>query len=472
MLRVHESPYCGSWFPADPSELTGLMGEVFQASLKRTAQTFPTAPLAFVVPHAAPVYSGKVAAAAYRNLRENGASRVILLGFSHRRHHRGLLVPPIDAYRTPLGDVAVDHATAADIVDGHLIRRAEVCDHSVDVQLPLLATTLPDVRLLPIYIGDLDGQERCQAAARLAGLMTPGTVLVASSDFTHYGASFGFVPFPCDGQIAAKLQQMDETVIDGAGSLDSGLLLQELKETGSTMCGRAPVALLMETLRHLEGEEIYQQQLDYQTSGEITGEWSHSVSYAALGYYRTTSFLVDEEDQRVLLAAARRTLDKLTGATVHPPETAGSPALRRHSGVFVTLHQRGELRGCVGDVSGRRPLVEAVPDLTQAAATEDPRFQPVQRGETGFSVEISVLTPLKRVRSAERMIAGQHGCAIERGQRRGLLLPQVSRSRGWDIQTFLRAVAIKADLHESALQDPATRLWEFRAQIFGEGPLN
>jgi AmmeMemoRadiSam system protein B len=87
MLRIHESPYCGSWFPADPAELTGLMAEVFEASLKRTAQAFPPAPLALVVPHAAPVYSGTVAAAAYRNLRENGASRVILLGFSHG-HHR------------------------------------------------------------------------------------------------------------------------------------------------------------------------------------------------------------------------------------------------------------------------------------------------------------------------------------------------------------------------------------------------
>jgi uncharacterized protein (TIGR00296 family) len=128
----------------------------------------------------------------------------------------------------------------------------------------------------------------------------------------------------------------------------------------------------------------------------------------------------------------------------------------------------------VGSYTARRALAESVPELTLSAATEDPRFDPVRKGETGFQVEISVLTPTKRVASPRSVVAGEHGAVIEHSRRTGLLLPQVASERGWGREAFLRALAAKAGLRAQALEDAATRLWVFRAQVFaselGSGP--
>jgi AmmeMemoRadiSam system protein A len=162
-------------------------------------------------------------------------------------------------------------------------------------------------------------------------------------------------------------------------------------------------------------------------------------------------------------------LDSLAGSGCGSPPApcCGSAALGRRAGVFVTIRQRGELRGCIGDVDADRPLSEAVPELTIAAATKDPRFAPVTRGESGLDVEISVLTPLKRIASPDTLVAGEHGAVIEYGKRRGLLLPQVASERGWTTRDFLRALTRKAGLPDSAINNPVTRLWTFRVQTFG-----
>jgi AmmeMemoRadiSam system protein B/AmmeMemoRadiSam system protein A len=469
---VHRPPFCGTWYPEDRGELGGLLDEVYERTAKRTAQ-FARDAVAVVVPHAAPVYSGAVAAAAYRCLEQRAVSRVVLLGFCHRRRHRAVGIPDVDAYSTPFGEAPLDARTIRSLGNGGLFRtmpEAELCDHSVEVQLPFLKRSLPDASLLPLYVGELSEGERREAARTLAELVDERTALIASSDFTHYGAQFRFTPFPADSYLGERLREMDGRVIAGAGSLDPAMFHRELEMTRSNTCGRGPIALLAETLRMTRGCEIFQETLDYETSAEITGDRDHSVSYAALGYFRASSYLLEERDQQALVAAAHGMLDSLVheGRPKAARATGGTPAIERRAGVFVTILQNGELRGCVGSVDSRHALRDAVGQLTLAAATEDPRFDPIRRGETGFTVSLSVLTPAKRVTSTDSVIAGEHGVVFDSSRHRGVLLPQVAQRHGWDRGQFLDALAVKAGAPRSALDDPLARLSVFRVQVFGD----
>jgi AmmeMemoRadiSam system protein A len=333
--------------------------------------------------------------------------------------------------------------------------------------LPLLQVAAPGAPVVPVYVSRLDPDSRAAAAAKLASLLTPGTVMLASSDFTHYGRDFGYQPFPADDWVADRLRELDEGAIAAAGTLRAQEFLLELSDTGATVCGQEPIALLLETLRLLDaGEEIFQETLDYQTSGEITGDYRHSVSYAALGYFPYRAFEIGPEDGRALLASARRSLAAYleTGRRELVP-AQGSAALDRRAAAFVTLHCHGSLRGCVGRRATHEPLSTLIPSLALASALEDSRFDPVRPGESDLEVEISLLTPMKRLANLEQFRVDEHGAMLETEYGSGLLLPQVATERGWSAKQFLEALTRKAGVARDAYRDPGARIEVFRAQI-------
>jgi len=469
----HLSPYSGSWYPGDPAELEQLLDALFAESERRTGRLAVPGGMAYVVPHAGLVYSGAVAAAAYRSMAADGVESVALLGFSHKGGAPGAWIAEVDAIRTPLGEVAVDRELRAALLESggfRPMRESALCDHSVEIQLPLLQRAAPHARIVPIYVSGLDPAGREAAARGLASAMGPRTALAASSDLTHYGRSFGYEPFPADEWVEQRLRELDEEAIEAAGSLSPGLFLDTLRQTGATVCGREPIALLLETLR-LAGRstDIFQDTLDYRSSGELTGDFRHSVSYGALGYFPESSFHLGPEEQALLLESARHTLRRYieTGERQPVPPERVPPALERRAGAFVTLHKKGELRGCVGRRSSTEPLSETVPAMTLAAALDDSRFSPVRRGEEGIDLEISVLSPFKLLENIDEFRAGEHGALLDAGSRQGVLLPQVATERGWGAREFLDALARKAGASPQVYRDPGTRLSVFRAQIIG-----
>lgn len=471
MTTSHTSPFAGSWYPARRSELETLLDELFATSLKRTGPCLLPRPLAFVVPHAGLVYSGAVAASAYHHLQAAQPERVFILGFTHRGGAHGVAIPDIGAIETPLGEVKIDQVTARQLASsGQFVLTAEgrVCDHSVEIQLPLLQRAVPRALIVPLYVGTLDAAQRSAVARALAQQIRPGDVLLASSDLTHYGRVFGYEPFPADANVERRLSRLDAQAIEAAGSLDPTLFLDTLRELDSTVCGYAPVALLLETLGVLGGDDLFQQTLDYRTSGELTGDFRQSVSYGALGYFHADSFCVDEETRTALLASARATLAHLSATgerkTILPD--APCPALQRCAPVFVSLHERGELYGCIGVRSTDRPLAESVPDLTLSAALDDPRFEQRASVPNGLEIEISLLTPMKRIRDWKSFRVGRDGACLEYGGLTQLLLPQVA-SHGFTATSFLEALSNKAGLPRGAYRDAKARLSVFRAQVFG-----
>lgn len=180
-----------------------------------------------------------------------------------------------------------------------------------------------------------------------------------------------------------------------------------------------------------------------------------------------TMLTVDEK--KTLLALARNTITLYVTDGRKPPLPKVVGALAEPHGAFVTIHKHGQLRGCIGNMVGRGPLIEVIQEMAVAAATQDPRFHPVSRDElSAIDIEISVLSPLRRITDVNEIEVGTHGIIMSRGAFHGVLLPQVATEYGWDRETFLIHTCLKAGLPTEAWKDPETAIEIFSAQVFGE----
>jgi MEMO1 family protein len=471
MHAAHLSPYAGAWYPGCRTDLELLLDDLFETSAQRTGAYLLPNPLAFVVPHAGLQYSGAVAAAAYRYVRRQQPRRAVILGFAHHGGPPGISIPDLDEYETPLGGCALDRDTMERLA-GHrpfqFVAEDRICDHSVEIQLPLLQHASPRTQVVPLFVGRLDDREGVTAAETLAALCGPDTVFLVSSDLTHYGRAFGYQPFPADSKISARLAQLDRGAMEAAASLDPRFFQESLERSGATVCGRSPIMLWLRTLAFAAGDEVFQETLDYQTSGDITGDYDHTVSYGALGYFPAPSFWLDAAERGLLLESARETLRRLRATGLHrpiPPRKI-APALSRKAAVFVSLHQGKRLLGCVGNRLGCESLAETVPEMTLRAALDDPRFPTVLGVEGEIDIEISSLSPMKPIRDARAFCIGLHGATLDSGGRQALLLPQVAAGRDWNGEQFLSALSIKAGLGTKGYQSPGALLSVFQAQVF------
>jgi AmmeMemoRadiSam system protein A len=175
--------------------------------------------------------------------------------------------------------------------------------------------------------------------------------------------------------------------------------------------------------------------------------------------------------ERELLAIARETLRRAVeeGRMYEPPRPS-APELLEERGVFVTLKERGQLRGCIGYVLPTKPLYLAVRDMAINSALRDPRFPPVTPAElSSLYIEISVMTPLQPVADPGEVVVGEDGLVVEARGCSGLLLPQVAPEQGWDRERFLEGVCMKAGLPPDAYLWEDARMHKFQARIFG-GP--
>jgi AmmeMemoRadiSam system protein A len=177
---------------------------------------------------------------------------------------------------------------------------------------------------------------------------------------------------------------------------------------------------------------------------------------------------LSEADRRSLLALARRAIADAVSLQKPAEEVSRSGILAEKRGVFVTLHVRGRLRGCIGIVEAYEPLGQAVPSAAASAALHDPRFSPVRPEEVGeLRIEISLLSPPEALRP-ENVEIGKHGLLIAQGGKRGLLLPQVAVEHKLGREQFLEETCRKAGLNINAWQQPETDILGFTCEVFSE----
>jgi len=179
--------------------------------------------------------------------------------------------------------------------------------------------------------------------------------------------------------------------------------------------------------------------------------------------------MLDDADKIELLKLARQTLVAHFADSKIPSCNPSREALMARKGAFVSLHRGEELRGCIGQLSPDRELCRIVQHCAISAATEDTRFPPVTQDEIeDLEIEVSVLSPFRRIQDIEEIEVGKHGLYMVQGHFRGLLLPQVATQYHWDRDTFLAQTCHKSGLPASAWQDPRTAIYIFEAEVFSD----
>ncbi len=179
--------------------------------------------------------------------------------------------------------------------------------------------------------------------------------------------------------------------------------------------------------------------------------------------------VLGNEEKQILLNLARNTVINVVDGDELPPLPEGPPGIKQPMGAFVTLYLEGQLRGCIGMLEARAPLDETIREMAEAAAMRDHRFQPVTPQEIpDIDIEISALSPLRKITDINEIEIGTHGIWITKGVNRGVLLPQVATEQGWDRITFLQETCRKAGIPPNAWEDPNTIIEIFSAEIFGE----
>ena len=207
------------------------------------------------------------------------------------------------------------------------------------------------------------------------------------------------------------------------------------------------------------------------------GEKGSVVGYMSAAFYKTSSstlgkfdFKLTEDEQKHLMDIAKNSVNNaVESGKVYACSPGGLTSLEQDRGAFVTLNERGQLRGCIGYVSAVQPLFETIRNAAISAALKDPRFPPVTKDELDqLNYEISVLSPFNRIYDVDEIKVGKHGLMIRNGRNEGLLLPQVATDNNWDRLTFLQQTCRKAGLPTDAWEDDGTDIFVFSAFVFGE----
>ncbi len=417
---IRPAAVAGTFYPADSAALRTAV----DAHL-RQAPGAGAKPKALIVPHAGHVYSGAMAARAYRWLMpfRSNISRVVLLGPSHRQYVRGVAVPSVARFRTPLGDIplAQTNLTAlSELPFCHVNDRAHADEHSLEVHLPFLQTVLDDFDLLPIAVGEATVTEMQAVLSRLWG--RDETLIVISTDLSH------FLSYDQARKIDARTRTK---ILEGVTTL-----------THEEACGATPLNGFRQVAKQMHLQPV---DLGYCNSGDTAGDRSRVVGYGALAF-------VDAKDALgcSLLMLARNALEeRLRGAA---PSLASIPALADLGATFVTLTKFDQLRGCIGTLSPFRALRDDVRANALAAAFSDPRFPQLTANELAETkIEVSMLSaqePLavtSEIDACQALRPGHDGVVLECVGHRATFLPQVW-SQLPTPRAFLAALKQKAGL--------------------------
>ncbi len=446
----------GQFYPADKNELSKAIDSYLSPYkvIEGEGQL-----IALIAPHAGYEFSGPVAGYAFKQLTNKNYDTVIIVGPSHYMQFDGISVIPSGEYATPLGKVKIDEEMAKSLMAYSskitYVKEAWEKEHSVEVEIPYLQKTLRNFKIVPVIMGyqSLENASVLSEAILRSIDSKKKVLLIASSDMSHYHTS----------EVASS---MDALAIDAISNGDINLLISRLAAGQCEMCGYGPVISVMMTADQL-GANSYEI-LKYADTGDVTGDKSRVVGYMSAAIYKRP-LVLDDFDRRRLLEIARKTLESYLSTKQRPDFITYEKELQQKTGVFVTLTENGQLRGCIGYIKPVKPLCQAVADMAVAAATEDQRFTPVTTEELpGITIEVSVLSGMTRVELYKDITIGKHGLYIINGGRSGILLPQVATENHWTRDEFLQNVCLKAGLDPSVLKDPNTELYMFTANVFHE----
>lgn len=470
----------GSWYPEKTKDLNLLLNRLtVDAQDAFAMETDADAIRAAIVPHAGYQYSGKVAAAAYNLLADKkNVERIIILGPSHEVPFEGIAVPNFIKYRTPLGTLVVDISAIESLKRNRIVVSGDQYfkpEHSIELQLPFIQRAMPRAHIIPIVVGSLSDAQVTHAAALLKDYITPKTLVIISSDFTHYGANFDYVPFT--DNVLLNIDQLDSAVLYPIQHQKRADFEKVIHETHDTVCGYNPIRILLELIKQHAFGSVSTRLVAHDSSYTVTNDPRSIVTYASLIVTNElNNDTLNTQEQRELLTYARATLQESFKPTVDPAlvKPIMTPLLEKPHGAFTTIWKldKGldrELRGCIGQVIPTKPLFETVAEKILDSASHDTRFEPVQQSELkNLQIQISVLQAPKKVKSYKEIVLHKHGIILSNDGFTALFLPTVPREFGFTLIQTLQELCVKAGLPRNAWKLPTTTLQVFEAQDFEE----
>jgi len=483
--KVRPSAIAGSWYTDNPSALR----KSIQGYLDKAGKPELQNPMAVIVPHAGHAYSGQTAAYGYASIKDKTYRRVFILAPNHTVSLTGAAVPTATHFETPIGEVPIDtQVTTALAKHDKIVQRdsPHTREHAIEVQLPFIQVALAQgFKIVPIVVGEITVEEAKELAGVLKPFIGSDDLVVISSDFTHYGYRFGYTPFT--DNLAENIKKLDFGALEQIKKRSLEGFAAYKAKTGITACGFHPILILLALLPEKSKVEM----LRYDTSGEMTNDYSNSVSYFSIAVtgpgwteaaYSNADLprvvseggptVLSKVEQQVAIKLARAAVEKYVrkGQTLLPEEFGVqlTEPFEEKYGVFVTLKKEGMLRGCIGNIWPVATLINGLIGRAADAAAHDHRFEPVRAEElSDLEVEVSVLTKPERVASYNDIEIGRHGVVITKHGRSAVYLPQVAPEQGWNLDQTLSSLSRKAGLPMDAWRQGA-QFEVFEAQVFKE----
>ncbi|HEX74626.1 MAG TPA: MEMO1 family protein [Dehalococcoidia bacterium] len=400
----------GQFYPASPSQLKVMIESmVDEEAVKEEV-------IGMVSPHAGYIYSGWVAGAVMSKIKFKDT--FIIMGPNHTGLGKPCSIMTEGAWKTPLGEVEIDSelgksilATSSYLQEDYAAHQYE---HSIEVQIPFLQYFKPDIKLVPIILAYSSGavyKEIGREIAKAIKDLNKEVVIIASSDMTHY-------------EPQESAQRKDMQAIEAILDLNEDELLRRIDELDISMCGYAPTVSLISAAKELGATSA--ELVKYQTSGDTTGDYSAVVGYAGI--------IIKEMSAVVKLA--KKTIETYVkeGKTPQPEEL--TPEMRGRTGVFVSIHKFGALRGCIGTIEpNEKNVAEEIIKNAISSATRDPRFPPIAPTELkDLDYSVDVLTTPEPIDRQDQLDPKKYGVIVEAGMRRGLLLPDLEGVDSVDYQ--------------------------------------
>lgn len=481
---VRKPAVSGQFYPDDAEKLRLTIQTFLENAYKPIENTSDIAPVAIIAPHAGYVYSGQIAADAYAQVAGKDFDTVIIIAPNHTTApFHGISIYSHGAFETPLGKAAIDEELAKKLMasDSRFIFKPEphINEHAVEVQIPFVQTIFPKAQILPVIIGSPD-PELCKAFGKAIFEASKGkkTLTVISSDLSHYPPYFEAKKVDLN-TLNAILSMNPQKFLDSIADSEA----KRIKGLGTCACGEGAILAAFE-LGKLSGCKAHL--ISYANSGDaLIGDQSRVVGYGAVIFAKSEKNIditpliagitdanptgeLTPEDKKALLKFARTTISSAIASGTMPIPRGFSGAAYRQQGAFVTLKKHGELRGCIGHMAENLQLVQVVGKMAMSAAFRDPRFRPVRYEELkDISIEISVLTPFRKVAGYEDIVVGRDGVLLQKQGASAVFLPQVAPEQGWNRDEMLSHLCMKAGLDANCWRKGA-EFMTFQAEIFSE----
>ncbi|MBA7628905.1 hypothetical protein ES703_36402 [subsurface metagenome] len=407
---IRQPVVAGQFYPAQATKLT----EMIQGMVDETAEKEDV--IGLVSPHAGYIYSGAVAGAVISRVKFKDT--FIILGPNHTGMGKLLSIMTEGTWETPLGPVEIDSELARHILASsrHLEEdsKAHEYEHSIEVQIPFLQYFKKDIRLVPITLSYSSGATYKEIGKEIAQAikdLNREVIIIASSDMTHY-------------EPQESAQRKDSKAIEAMLELNEDELLKRVDELNISMCGYAPAVALISAARELGATRA--ELVRYQTSGDVTGDYSAVVGYAGIIL----------KGMSPLAKLAKETVETCVKEDKIPQPGEPTPEMREKAGVFVSIHKLGGLRGCIGTFEPQKDNVaEEIITNAISSATRDPRFPPIAPSELeDLTYNVDVLTTPEPIDSKDQLDPKKYGVIVECGFRRGLLLPDLEGVDSVDYQ--------------------------------------